>query len=104
LTCVAWIIFRARNMGDATYIFTHLATGWDFHKLSTEQFLLRQFPAAAGSIFVLEVGQRLHSTIAVPRLLGRMPMVARWALYASFVMTVLMFGVYKQMQFIYFQF
>jgi hypothetical protein len=33
-----------------------------------------------------------------------MPMTARWAVYASFVMFVLMLGVYKQTQFIYFQF
>ena len=49
LTCVAWIVFRARNLGDATYVFSHLARGWDFHKLSTEQFLLRQFPVAVGA-------------------------------------------------------
>jgi hypothetical protein len=35
---------------------------------------------------------------------GKMPTPARWALYASMVLTVLMFGVYKQTQFIYFQF
>jgi hypothetical protein len=31
-------------------------------------------------------------------------MPARWTLYASFVMLVVMFGVYKKTQFIYFQF
>ena len=104
LTCVAWIAFRARNLGDATYVFSHLASGWDFHKLSTEQFLLRQFPVAVGGIVALELGQRLSGKISIPAVMGRMPTPARWALYASFVMGVVMFGVYKQMQFIYFQF
>jgi D-alanyl-lipoteichoic acid acyltransferase DltB (MBOAT superfamily) len=104
LTCFAWIVFRARNIGDAAYVFTHLASKWDFHQLSTDQFLLRQFPVAVVSIFALEIGQYLSGTSPVPRIGGKMPMTARWALYACFVMAVLMLGVYKQMQFIYFQF
>jgi D-alanyl-lipoteichoic acid acyltransferase DltB (MBOAT superfamily) len=104
LTCVAWIVFRARNLGDATYVFTHLGAGWDFHQLSTQQFHLRQFPVAFGAIAALELGQRLSGKISIPTVLGRMPMSARWALYASFIMCVLLFGVYKQTQFIYFQF
>jgi D-alanyl-lipoteichoic acid acyltransferase DltB (MBOAT superfamily) len=104
LTCIAWIVFRARNMGDVVYVFTHLASNWDIHQLSTEQFLLRQFPIAVGSILALEIGQYLSGTTSIPRVMGKMPMPARWAIYAGFVMAVLMLGVYKQMQFIYFQF
>jgi hypothetical protein len=65
---------------------------------------MRQFPVAVLSILALEIGQRLSKTIAIPTIVGRLPMPARWTLYAGFVMMVLMFGVYKQMQFIYFQF
>lgn len=104
LTCVAWIVFRARNMSDAAYVFTHLASHWDFHRIATEQFFLRQVPVAFIAILVLEVGQLLNSAVSLPALVGKMPTTARWALYAGFVMTVLMFGVYKQTQFIYFQF
>jgi len=104
LTCIAWIVFRARNMSDAVYVFTHLATGWNFQSVATTQFLLRQFPAAIGGLLVLEIGQRLSSTLPISFMMSRMPLPARWALYAGFVMTVLMLGVYKQMQFIYFQF
>jgi alginate O-acetyltransferase complex protein AlgI len=104
LTCFAWILFRSKNTSDAMYVFTHLASGWDFHKIATEQFLLRQLPVAIAAILALEIGQVWDNSVSVPSLLGRIPMPARWALYAGFVMTVLMFGVYKQMQFIYFQF
>ena len=104
LTCMAWIVFRARSIGDAAYVFTHLATGWDFQHIATQQFLLRQLPVAAAAILALEIGQLLNSAVSVPSFVGKMPIAARWALYASFVMSVLMFGVYKQMQFIYFQF
>ena len=104
LTTFAWILFRARSIGDAAYVFTHLASNWDFHRLATDQFYMRQFPVAVLSILALEIGQRLSKTIAIPTIVGRLPMPARWTLYAGFVMMVLMFGVYKQMQFIYFQF
>ena len=104
LTCVAWILFRARSAADALYVFTHLASGWNFHQIATQQFFLRQFPVAIAALLVLEIGQLCNSVVSVPSLVGKMPVMARWALYASFVMTVVMFGVYKQMQFIYFQF
>ena len=104
LTCGAWIIFRARNMSDAVYVFTHLASGWDFHHITTEQFWLRQMPVAIAAILLLEIGQLWSSVIPARSFMGKMPIAARWAIYASFVMAVLMFGVYKQMQFIYFQF
>jgi alginate O-acetyltransferase complex protein AlgI len=105
LTCLAWIVFRARNMGDAVYVTTHLMRGWDFGSIGTQQFLLRQLPVAVGAIFALEVGQLLwQSELSVPSLVGRLPLPARWAAYAAFVMLVLMFGIYRNSQFIYFQF
>lgn len=104
LTCVAWIVFRARNIDDAWYVFTHLASGWDFHRIATEQFWMRQLPVAIAALLALEIGQCLNRAVSVSSLLSRLPVTARWALYASFVMMVLMLGVYKQMQFIYFQF
>jgi alginate O-acetyltransferase complex protein AlgI len=104
LTCVAWILFRARNIGDALYVFTHLASGWNFHKIATEQFLLRQLPVAFMAILALELAQLLNGSGSVTTYVKEMPMATRWALYASLVMAVLMFGVYKQTQFIYFQF
>ncbi len=104
LTCVAWIVFRARNMSDAVYVFTHLASGWNFRKISTEQFLMRQMPLALIGIAVLELGQLLRGRISVHSVLGNSPLAVRWGLYAGFVMAVLMFGIYQKAQFIYFQF
>jgi alginate O-acetyltransferase complex protein AlgI len=104
LTCVAWIVFRAKNMSDAVYVLTHLASGWDFHNIATDQFWLRQLPIAVAAILVLEIGQLWHRAAPIPQLVGRLPITARWALYAGFVLLVLMFGVYRKTQFIYFQF
>lgn len=104
LTSLGWIIFRARNVGDAWYVITHFAYGWDFHQIRTDQFLLRQMAVALASLVVLEVGQLWQGRISVPSLLVRLPMAPRWALYAAFVLVVVMFGIYRNTQFIYFQF
>jgi hypothetical protein len=81
-----------------------LASGWNFHQIATEQFFLRQLPVAFAAILVLEIGQLWNSVVSVPAFVGKIPTVARWTLYASFIMTIVMFGIYKQTQFIYFQF
>ncbi|MGB6193944.1 MAG: MBOAT family O-acyltransferase [Terracidiphilus sp.] len=104
LTCIAWIVFRARNFTDVVTVFTHLGSNWDFHHIATQQFMMRQFPVAVGSIIALEIGQRLSGPLPVPKIFGNLSTPARWAVYASFVLAVVMFGVYRKMQFIYFQF
>ena len=104
LTCAAWILFRARSLADASYIFTHLARNWNFSQIGTEQFLLRQLPVAVAGIAVLELGQFLWPRTSLQSILLRLPLVPRWALYLSFVFSVIMLGVYRKTHFIYFQF
>jgi D-alanyl-lipoteichoic acid acyltransferase DltB (MBOAT superfamily) len=104
LTCIGWVIFRARSMTDAWYVLTHFAHDWDFGRIGTEQFLLRQLPVAVAGIAVLEIGQLWQGRVSIPSILGKLPAMPRWALYASFVVVVLMFGIYRKAQFIYFQF
>jgi alginate O-acetyltransferase complex protein AlgI len=99
-----WVIFRAQNLGDAWYVLTHFWRGWDFGSIKTVQFLLRQMPVAIAAILFLELVQALNGKVRVAPLLGRMPIVPRWAFYLSFVLAVIMFGVYRNAQFIYFQF
>jgi D-alanyl-lipoteichoic acid acyltransferase DltB (MBOAT superfamily) len=104
LTCLAWIVFRARNMGDTWYIVTHIARGWNFHQIATEQFYMRQFPAAVGALVLLEVIQQLNKHGALSERISWLPAVGRWTVYAGFAMIVVLFGVYREAQFIYFQF
>ena len=104
LTCIGWIFFRAKSMSDAWYILTHVASNWDFGQIATEQFLMRQMPIAIAGIVVLELVQVLQNRIAISATIARLPVVPRWSLYSSLIMLVVMFGVYRKAQFIYFQF
>ena len=105
LTCVAWIVFRAKSLADAWYVLSHLMQGWNVHQIKTPQFMLRQLPVAVVAILVLEACQlRFQDEASVSFALGRVSLPGRWAIYASLVMLVVMFGIYQKMQFIYFQF
>ena len=104
LTCAAWVLFRAQSMQDAWYIFTHFASGWDLNRIATPNFLLRQMPLALLSILFLESWEILKKRFALPSIIIRLPIVPRWAFYVAAVLGVIMFGVYRESQFIYFQF
>jgi len=101
---VAWVVFRAPNTTDAWYILTHFWRDWDMSAIATEQFLLRQMPAAILSIVFVECGQLLHERVSLTHQLARIPIVLRWPACAGFVLVVVLFGVYNKSQFIYFQF
>jgi alginate O-acetyltransferase complex protein AlgI len=104
LTCVGWVFFRANNLHDAWYILTHFWIGWDFGAIRTEQFLLRQMPVAILAVVFLELVQWLHPKLSFTGMLAARPLVLRWSVYATFVLGVILFGVYRKNQFIYFQF
>ena len=104
LICVAWVVFRANSLSDAGYLFSHFLRDRDFRQVSTAQFLLRQMPVAVGSILLLEVGERLLSTRSILPRFAALPGVVRWPVYSALVLGVVLFGVFQQSQFIYFQF
>lgn len=104
LTCIAWVLFRAETLSDAWYILTHLLVDWNVEQIATEQFLLRQMPVALLAIAMLEAVELVQKRVSISELLARLPMAPRWATYAGCVIMVVMFGVFRQTQFIYFQF
>lgn len=105
LTCAAWVVFRAKSLQDAWYVFSHLLQGWNIHQIKTEQFLLRQMPIAIAAILVLEACQLwFKSGASVSIVFGKLSAPARLAAYAALVLLVVMFGIYRKTQFIYFQF
>lgn len=105
LTCLAWVFFRAGSIGDAWYILTHFWRDWSFAQLATENFLLRQMPAAVAGIVILEFGEWCwRHPEAIRVLVPRPPLALRWTGYIAGVVAVTLFGVFRHSQFIYFQF
>ncbi len=105
LICAAWVIFRANRLSDAGYIFTHFWQNWNFGQIRTEQFLLRQMPVALAGILLLEFGHCLQPRLPrLERYTANVPTSLRWICYSALLLSVVLFGVYRKSQFIYFQF
>jgi D-alanyl-lipoteichoic acid acyltransferase DltB (MBOAT superfamily) len=104
LTCVAWVFFRAKSVGDAWYVLTHFYRNWDFSQIGTEQFLMRQMPVAVASIVLLEIAQWVHARHSLAAVIARLSLAPRWSIYSTFVIGVVLFGIFQKNQFIYFQF
>src|SRR5262249_10266676 len=90
LTCVGWLLFRAKTVADAEYILTHFATNWDFGRIGTDQFLMRQMPVAIAGIVLLEVVQLSQNRDLLSAFLARLPLTARWTGYATAVIVIIM--------------
>jgi alginate O-acetyltransferase complex protein AlgI len=104
LTCLAWIIFRANTLQDAWYILSHFYKNWDISAISTPQFLLRQLPVALIAVATLECVQWFRRHPEVTSNFPPLPMPARWLAYIAAILLILLFGVFRSNQFIYFQF
>jgi hypothetical protein len=104
LVLAAWVVFRARNLDDAWYVFSHFFSNWDFGSIKTQQFQLKHFPAAIAALIFLEAVQFLQPKFSLNFRLFAMPLTLRWAVYIFFIFGVILFGVFRGTQFIYFQF
>jgi D-alanyl-lipoteichoic acid acyltransferase DltB (MBOAT superfamily) len=112
LVCFAWIFFRAPNLNTATYIASHLFTGYGElldpialantmgkWGLSTNELIL-----AVASIVLLEGAHALQRRGSVRQRLRAQPAWVRWAAYYALIVAIVLFGVFTQSRFIYFQF
>jgi len=108
LVMLAWIFFRAANIGDAIY-------------------MLQQIPAAAGDVFnavfrqgpldvksswgpaflaiaVLEAVHLVQRKNNVLSLINGASVYVRWMVYYAVILAIVFFGIFENRQFIYFQF
>lgn len=104
LTLGAWVFFRATDIQDAMYILTHFHSGWDFRVIGTEHFLMRQMPAAILGVLILEVVQLASKRYDLNITILSIPQPFRWLIYICAVLGVTLLGIFKQTEFIYFQF
>jgi D-alanyl-lipoteichoic acid acyltransferase DltB (MBOAT superfamily) len=109
----AWIFFRANNVHSAFYIAQHIFTGlpdlfrrWLSHHLGVEGYGLskRELVLSVLLICFLELVHYLQMRFDIERYFKARPIYIRWFVYLSAVFTILVFGVFENRQFIYFQF
>jgi D-alanyl-lipoteichoic acid acyltransferase DltB (MBOAT superfamily) len=106
LVCVGWILFRARNLDDALFVFTHLFSGLRIGSVSAGVPGFGRFDlvVALVGIIALEIIQAVRQRYSMGGLLASIPFFLRWPVYYAAFFIILFFGIYSQTQFIYFQF
>lgn len=112
LVTFAWIFFRAADMADARHIVTHLNQGWGvlFRVEALRATVLslgltaRELLVVVGALFVIECGHVLQRRESIRARLARQPMWFRWAAYSALLWSLVLFGVSRSEEFIYFMF
>ena len=101
-----WILFRANSIKDAVYITTHLFTGIRLNiagialgNISREGMIV-----AFASILFMEFVHLLQEHWGMRQFLSTKPVWVRWTVYLAIILSILLFGVFKEVPFIYFQF
>jgi D-alanyl-lipoteichoic acid acyltransferase DltB (MBOAT superfamily) len=106
LVNIGWIFFRANSIGDAFYILTHL-----FTKISLKSpqaglggIGLTGLLIAFSSILFMEFVHLIQEHRSVRQFLDDKPLVLRWIIYLIIIISILLFGIFERVEFIYFQF
>jgi alginate O-acetyltransferase complex protein AlgI len=106
LVSFAWIFFRSNSLADALYVINHLFSGIQFNidasvlGLSGDVELM----FAAFSILFLLFVELLHGDDSMKNLLDKRHIFIRWTVYYLLIFSILLFGVFNEEPFIYFQF
>jgi len=110
LTLIAWVLFRANNIKDAWYVFTHAAKGWGEVISNPVILLLNQprldFIIAFASIIML-LGVHLIEELTLVPIVERIrkwPVWLRWGTYIIVIWLLIVLGKFGERQFIYFVF
>jgi alginate O-acetyltransferase complex protein AlgI len=111
-TCIAWIFFRARTIGDAWYVLTHLLSGvsnaLNLRYLSDVIGRLglgrREFLLAVVALVFLIIVQIIQRRQSIRHILSTKPAWLRWGMYYAMGLGIVYLGVFGNNNFIYFQF
>lgn len=113
LVAFAWIFFRAKTIDLAFYIAKHIFIGFPkvfndmWHgaavlstiKISTGELLL-----SVGLIIFMEIVHFIQRKKNISELFMKQSPYFRWTAYYGVIFAIILLGVYKNQQFIYFQF
>lgn len=113
LVCFAWIFFRARTLSEATYVVANIFRGWNMVfdpgqlralvlSLGLTQNELLIVVAMVAAMEIVHVVQSQGVGIRIR--LARRPLWFRWAAYSALLWCIIVFGVFRHKEFIYFTF
>jgi D-alanyl-lipoteichoic acid acyltransferase DltB (MBOAT superfamily) len=103
LVTFSWIFFRANSISDAFYITKHLFVNfqikWIDLGLTRNGFLV-----AIASILFMEFIHLIQRRSRIRHMLRRKPLYIRLPIYIIIAASILLFGIFRSNEFIYFQF
>jgi len=100
LTCLGWLIFRAKSTSQIGELLAALPVGWSLQAPAWHTYGPTLLFYLIPLLVIHGIEARREDLNAVPRL----PLVARYAIYCGIAFFVLLFGDFGGAQFIYFQF
>ena len=104
LVTFAWIFFRANSIAEAVYIIRHLFIGLDLSTIYKLEGGIYSATFGVSMILLLLLIQMIQTRISLPQFVAARPVWMRWAFYYTLAMTILIFGQFGTVEFIYFQF
>ena len=109
--CFSVIFFRANNTSDALYIVAHLFKSIDIFgireikgALSQLAFSRIDFIIVAWSLTLLLIVELMQRRGSIRHMLSSRPAWARWSLYYIVIFSIIFLGIFKNTEFVYFQF
>jgi alginate O-acetyltransferase complex protein AlgI len=104
LTCLGWVLFRARGIHESGQILCSMFVGWEGMPFAGLNFSTYDIVVATVAVLVLEVVQYRQRREKTDRTRTQYPVYIRWPAYYALGTAILVFGVFEGVQFIYFQF
>ncbi len=103
LASFAWIFFRARSLNDALYIVENIFKADTLQNLNLFRFPV-DFYISFLLILILFLIDWLDDKKNISKWVQLSPVVIRWSIYLAPVIAMIILGVWKSADFIYFQF
>ena len=104
---IGLVFFRANSISDAFFIITHLFSNWSFFFSGVDLGSIEGFYGiglAFTCILFLESIHLMQEHVGMRSFLSKKPIWIRWPIYYAIILSILLFGIFKQSDFIYFQF
>jgi hypothetical protein len=106
LVSIAWVFFRSNNIHDAFYILSHLFSNISFsrNQLGIGAGGIEGLIYSFSIILFMEFIHLIQEHKGVRLFLNNKPLIVRWGIYLLILLLILLFGVFQEVKFIYFQF